>query len=236
MRYVMWLFFLASPWMYGQVEKDKDSVLFTEKYMVFEGDTLQIDLGEVFLLKKLKFDTNYDRRYYYWFQRKTLKAYPYAKMTAERLETIQERLSLIHSKSKRKKYTRRLQKYMESELTGKLKKLTRTEGRILIKLIHRQTGKTTFELIKEFRNGWKAFWYQSTAKMFKLDLKRRYDPYTVKEDYRIEDILQRSFVSGALEEQAPKIPLVFHEIDSIWKYDLGKKIAPLKRRKKPQKR
>ena len=224
MKYMLVILLFVSQLLHSQIEKDSDSILLSEKYIVFEGDTLQIDLNEVFLLKKLKFETSYDRRYYYWFRKKTLKAYPYAKMTAERLNTINERLATIKSKSKRKKYTRRLQKYMEKELTGKLKKLTRTEGRILIKLIHRQTGETAFELIKELRSGWKAFWYQSTAKLFKLNLKTMYDPYTIKEDYRIEDILQRCFVSGVLKEQEAKIPLEFHKIDSIWKHDLGKKI------------
>lgn len=223
MRKICCFLCLLTQVLFAQQELDKDAVLLTDKYIVFEGDTLQIDLSEVFLLKKLKFETSYERRYYYWFRKKTLKAYPYAKMTAERLATIKERLSKIESKSKRKKYTRRLQKYMEKELTAKLKKLTRTEGRILIKLIHRQTGATAFELIKELRSGWKAFWYQSTAKLFKLNLKATYDPYTVKEDYRIEDILQRSFMNDILEEQEAKIPLVFHEIDSIWNYNLGKK-------------
>jgi len=223
MRYFVFFCLFVNYPVLAQVEMNKDSILLTDKYIIFEGDTLQIDLEEVFLLKKLKFDTSYDRRYYYWFRRKTLKAYPYAKMTADRLTTINERLATIKSRSKRKKYTRRLQKYMEKELTAKLKKLTRTEGRILIKLIHRQTGSTAFELIKELRSGWKAFWYQSTAKVFKLNLKTQYDPYTIKEDYRIEDILQRSFVSGILEEQDAKIPLKFYEIDSIWNHDLGKK-------------
>ncbi|PCI31022.1 MAG: hypothetical protein COB60_12965, partial [Flavobacteriaceae bacterium] len=206
MRYYVIFFLLFTAHLSAQKEIDKDSILLSEKYIVFEGDTLQIDLEEVFLLKKLKFDTSYNRRYYYWFRRKTLKAYPFAKMTAERLTAINDRLLHIKSKSKRRRYTRRLQKFMEAEFTAELKKLTRTEGRILIKLIHRQTGETAFELVKELRSGWKAFWYQSTAKLFKLNLKTIYDPYTLKEDYRIEDILQRSFVSGILEEQEAKIP------------------------------
>jgi len=218
MRYLMIFFLLCTVPLYAQIELDKDSMLLSEKYIVFEGDTLQIDLEEVFLLKKLKFETSYDRRYYYWFRKKTINAYPYAKMTAERLTTIHERLLTIKSKSKRRKYTRRLQKFMEKEFTAKLKKLTRTEGRILIKLIHRQTGETAFELVKDLRSGWKAFWYQSTAKLFKMNLKSTYDPYTIKEDYRIEDILQRSFVSGVLDEQDPKIPINFQKIDSIWNY------------------
>lgn len=216
MRNILYVLLLMSQCLVAQQEKDRDSVLLSDKYIVFEGDTLEIALEEVFLLKKLKFDTSYKRRYYYWFRKKTLKAYPYAKMTSERLNTINERLKGIKSKHKRKKYIRRLQKYMEKEFTAQLKKLTRTEGRILLKLIHRQTGETAFELVKELRSGWKAFWYQSTAKIFKLNLKSKYDPYTVKEDYLIEDILQRGFVAGYLEEQEAKILIDFQKIDSIW--------------------
>ena len=73
--------------------------------------------------------------------------YPYAKLAAERLEALTERLNTLESKRKKKKYAKKVQKYIEEEFSGELKKLTRTEGQILIKLIHRQTGKTTFTLI-----------------------------------------------------------------------------------------
>ena len=178
---------------FAQVEVDQDSIPLSERYIVFEGDTLLIELDEVMLLKKLKFKTNYDRRYYYWFRKKTFKAYPYAKLAEDRLMVLNKRLDNIKSKRKKKIYTRRVQKYMEEELTDQLKKLTRTEGRILIKLIHRQTGETAFELIKDLRSGWNAFWYNTTAKMFKLSLKEEYDPANVKEDYLIEDILRCQF-------------------------------------------
>ena len=81
-------------------------------------------------------------------------------------------------------------------------KMTRTEGRILIKLIHRQTGKTVFKNIKDLRSGWKAFWYNTTASFFDISLKKPYDPYENKEDFYIEDILRRAFQSGELEEKA----------------------------------
>lgn len=217
--------------MYAQEEQDKDSIPLSERYIVFEGDTLLIELDEVMLLKKLNFKTNYDRRYYYWFRKKTFKAYPYAKLAGERLDVLNQRLEKIKSKRKKKIYTKRVQKYMEDELTDQLKKLTRTEGRILIKLIHRQTGETAFELIKDLRSGWKAFWYNTTAKMFKLSLKEIYDPANVKEDYLIEDILQRAFVSGLLEEQKTKLDFNYFELGSKW-IDIPK--PPVK--KKPAKK
>ena len=187
-------------------QKTNDSIPLSEQYLVFEGDTLLIELDEVMLLKSVKFKTTYDQKYYYWFRKKVLKAYPYAKLASERLTILNERRDNIKSKRKKREYTVRIQKYMEGEFTDQLKKLTRTEGRILIKLIHRQTGETAYDVVKDLRSGWKAFWYNSTANMFKLSLKLEYNPEKVNEDYLIEDILQRAFIAGVLKEQPSKLP------------------------------
>jgi len=181
-------------------------------YIIFEGDTLVIELEEVRLLKKLKFKNNKDRRYYYWFRKKVHNAYPYAKLAEDKLSVINLQLEKIKSKRKRKKYTKRMQKYFEEEFTDQLKKLTRTEGRILIKLIHRQTGRTSFEMVKDLRSGWKAFWYENTAKVFKLSLKNEYHPESVAEDFLIEDILQRAFNDLTLQSQETKLDFSFDEL------------------------
>ena len=193
---------------------EKDSTYIYGDYIIFEGDTIVIELDEVLLLNKIKFKTTYDRKYYYWFRKKVKNAYPYVKLGAERLNTLDERLVNIKSKRKKKKYTRQIQKYMENEFTDQLKKLTRTEGRILIKLIHRQTGKTSFSLVKELRSGWKAFWYHKTARLFKLSLKAEYNPAEIDEDFLIEDILQRAFLDGTLEKQATKLDFDYLDISS----------------------
>ncbi|WP_196893265.1 DUF4294 domain-containing protein [Aureivirga marina] len=187
--------------------------LFTEyDFQIIEQDSLTIGLHEVKLLKKIKFNTSRDRNYYYWLRKKTYKAYPFAKMATERLNSLNERLKKIESKRKRRKYTKRIQKYLEEEFTDQLKKLTKTEGRILIKLIKRQTGNTAFDLVKELRSGWKAFWYNTTANLFSLSLKTEYDPLNNDEDYIIEDILQRAFQNGYLEEQDPAFEIDYFEI------------------------
>ena len=116
----------------------------------------------------------------------------------------------------KKKYTKRVQKYIEEEFTEKLKKFTRTEGQILAKLIDRQTGRTAFDLVKELRSGWKAFWYNTTANIFDISLKEEYDPYVNIEDYLIEDILERSFQENILERQAPAFPIDFLELNAYW--------------------
>jgi hypothetical protein len=172
-----------------------------EYILVKKGDTLTISLEEFSILPKHKFKSQQDVRYYFWFRRKVFKAYPFAKLASERLDSLNVRLSRIQKRSKRKKYTRRIQKYLEGEFTDQIKKMTTTEGRILIKLIHRQTGKTTFENIRGLRSGWKAFWYNTTANVFNLSLKEEYHPASVNEDYLIEDILQRAFLEEKLPSQ-----------------------------------
>lgn len=197
-------------------QEEKDSIPLLERYMIFEGDTLLIELDEIFLLKTLKFKTDYDRRYYIWYRKKTLKAYPYAKLAADRLETLNERLDKIKSKRKKKEYIKVIQNYMEGEFTDQLKKLTRTEGEILIKLMHRQTGHTAYDLVKDYRSGWKAFWYNATANMFKLSLKDKYDPLHNKNDFIIEDVLQRAFTDGILQRQPSKVDFDYYELGTSW--------------------
>ena len=201
---------LAQEKLINKVAKDTSYVY--GDYIIFEGDTLLIELDEILLLKKLKFANNKDRRYYYWFRKKVHNAYPYAKLAQDRLSVIDKRLAEISSKRKKKQYTKRLEKYFEEEFTDQLKKLTRTEGRILLKLIHRQSGETSFEMVKDMRSGWKAFWFENTAKLFKLSLKSEYHPESVAEDYLIEEVLQRAFIEMTLERQVSKLDFNFEEL------------------------
>ncbi len=214
--YIFILFpFLAFAQLRPVVEKDTTEV----EWIIIEGDSVPrttIDLDEVILLNKLKFDSSEDRKRYLILKRKTIKVYPYAKLAAERLETLNERLATLDSKRERRQYAKIIQRYIEEEFSAELKKLTRTEGQILIKLIHRQTGKTTFELIKDLRSGWRAFWFQNTAKLFDISLKKEFDPLNVKEDYLIEDILERAFQNGLLVRQKPAVDIDFYDLTDKW--------------------
>ena len=168
------------------------------------------------LLQKLKFDSREDRIRYLILRRKTIKVYPYAKLAAERLDSLNKRLAKITRKSDRRRYTKMIQKYIEGEFSEKLKKFTRTEGQILVKLIYRQTGITTFDLVKELRSGWRAFWYNTTASMFDISLKEKFDPWNNKEDYLIEDILERNFQNGILKRQKSAIPIDYYDLTNKW--------------------
>ena len=164
-------------------------------YFKIEGDSIfkkEIDLKEVVVYKPVIFADNQERLDYFVLKRKVLKVYPYAKMASERLAKLNDRLDKIKSKRKKKKYTKMLEKFLQEELTAELRKLTRTEGQILVKLIYRETGITAFSLVRELRNGFRAFTYNTIAKVFKISLKEEYDPLNVREDLFIEDILRNS--------------------------------------------
>lgn len=221
-RSVYSLFFLSFFTSFSQdfrefKETDKDSN--ETFYYIIEGDTIPreyIDLEEVVLLNKLEFNSKEDRRRYLILRRKTRKVYPYAKLASERLTTMTERMKTLTNNRDKRRYTRRVQKYIEEEFSEKLKKLTRTEGQILVKLIHRQTGRTAFALVKELRTGWRAFWYNTTASMFDISIKEEYRPYDVKEDYLIEDILERSFQANVLERQKPAFTIDYLDLTAQW--------------------
>ncbi|MFS4492105.1 DUF4294 domain-containing protein [Maribacter sp. 2308TA10-17] len=212
------IFLLSTFYGWSQVEeKPLDSI--AEKMIIVEGDSIfrsSIDLDEVYLFGKLKFPDYKTKLRYYILRRKTLKVYPYAKLAAERLVELNDSIVKIKKKSKRKRYTKKIQKYIEDEFSEELKKLTRTEGQILVKLIYRQTGSTAFNLVKELRSGWRAFWYSTTAKMFKISLKEEYDPENVHEDYIIEDILQRAFTAEKLERQKSVLDYDYATLNDKW--------------------
>ena len=196
---------------------ESDSI--EKRYMIIAGDSIPreaIDLEEVVLLRKLKFDNNTDRKRYLILRRKTRKVYPYAKLASERLVDLNSRLGEIKSNRQRKKYTKIVQNYIEDEFSAELKKLTKTEGQILVKLIHRQTGITAFDLVKELKSGWRAFWYNTTASMFNISLKEEFDPESNQEDFLIEDILQRSFRDNLLERQASALDFEYLDLSDKW--------------------
>jgi hypothetical protein len=149
-------------------------------------------------------------------QNRVYKVYPFAKVASERLTGLNKNMAQLKTSKEKKKYFKIVEAYIENEFTDKLKKLSRKQGQILVKLIHRQTGVTTFDLIKEYKSGWKAFWSNNTARLFDLNLKTKYAPYEVNEDYLIETILDRAFTNGRLINQAPANPIDYNQLTEFW--------------------
>lgn len=218
MKYIVIIILFFNHILTAQVDPVKQDSTVVE-YIIIEGDSIPrtaIDLDEVLVLPELNFKSRDERIRYLILRRKTLKVYPYAKLAAERLESLQERLSKLKRKRQKKRYAKVIQKYIEDEFSAELKKLTKTEGQILVKLIHRQTGTTTFDLIKKLRSGWRAFWFNNTASIFDISLKKEFSPLDDKEDYLIEDILQRAFQNEQLERQNPAFDIDFYACVNKW--------------------
>ena len=165
----------------------KDSLL-TKEIKLLEGDTLIST--ELHNIDILSFRTEEGKRYYNRLKRKTLKVYPYALLAAQKLDSIKKDLEHIPQKRKRKKYVKAVENWAKENLSEELKKLTRWEGRILVKLIYRETGICTYDIVKILRGGWNAFIWQQLAKIYDNNLKTTYQPITDKEDKLIEHILQ----------------------------------------------
>ena len=219
MKYITYIALFFSVVIFAQEDPVKQDSTEVQQYMIIEGDSVYItsvELNEVLVLPNLSFRDRDARIRYIILRRKTMKVYPYAKLAAERLEALQTRLETLERKRDKKKYAKVIQKYIEDEFSAELKKLTKTEGQILVKLIHRQTGKTTFDLIKELRSGWRAFWFNSTANLFDISLKKEFSPIDEEEDYLIEDILQRAFQNRQIKRQKPAFDIDFYACVNKW--------------------
>ncbi len=186
-------------------------------YLLQENDSIlsaPVLLEEV-VISKQKLDPEAKKQFLI-LQNRVLRVYPYAKVAADRLTALNKNMALMQTSKEKKKYLKIVENYLENEFTSQLKKLSRKQGQILVKLIHRQTGSTTFDLIKDYKSGWKAFWSNNTARLFDINLKTKFDPLSENEDYLIETILFRAFNSGKLPIQASANPVDYDELSEIW--------------------
>lgn len=206
----IFLFFLISFISNAQITNDS----LVKRDLVIEGKDIIVPLEEVVVYRhKLSPEA---KKEFQLLQNRVYKVYPYAKIAAERLTVLNKNMDKMKTNREKRKYFKIVQDYLENEFTDQLKKLSRKQGQILVKLIHRQTGFTTFELIKDYKSGWKAFWSNNTARLFDINLKTKYAPYEVNEDFLIETILDRAFVRGRLVPQTPANPVDIDQLYDFW--------------------
>jgi len=165
-------------------------------YVVEQGDTIL--LTEIPSIDIISFTDNKERWRYQILKRKVLKVYPYAIYTKQKLEEMENELDSISRKRKKKIHTKKVAKFLKEELGEELKKLTRTEGNILVKLIYRETNISTYKLLKMYRGSVNAYFWQTMAKIYDNDLKQEYDPLNNREDMWIEHIIKQAKLEGKL--------------------------------------
>lgn len=212
-RYFLIAFF-CSTFLNAQ-EVDKKTL--TTEQNSEEDDAVLSDpilLDEV-LVSNVKLDTESLKKFTL-LQRRVYKVWPYARLGAIKLVELNKNMAKLKTNKEKKKYYKIVEDYLDTEFKGQLKKLSHQQGQILVKLIYRQTGVTTFELIKDYKSGWKAFWSNNTAKLFDISLKEKYEPYEVNEDFLIETILVRAFNNGRLLKQQAATPIDYEKLADSW--------------------
>ena len=147
----------------------------------------------------LAFKSKEDKNAYYILKRRVLKVYPYALVAKKKLDEIKSNLENIPKRRKKKQYTKEVTKWVKEEYTDRLKSLTMNEGKILVKLIYRETNTTSYDIVKSYRGSFNAFFWQTMAKFWDNNLKTQYDPVNIREDMLIEHILIQAKLEGVLE-------------------------------------
>jgi hypothetical protein len=184
---VFFLPFLCSAQQPTQENKPAQQIIVPA--VIYEGDTIPcITMPAVMCTAKRTFKNKKDAAKWTRLLYNVKKVYPYSILAAARLKEYDRILATIPNEKDRKKYMSVVEEKLKAEFGNDLKNLTITQGKILIKLIDRETGKNSYTLIKELRGSFSAFMWQSLATLFNSNLKVEYDPEG--EDKMIEDAIK----------------------------------------------
>jgi hypothetical protein len=186
LKKLLFIFLLISSLSLFSQEDTKRKM--TEIYINSGDTTYFMMLSEVEIFGKVKLTAD-EQKQYNKMVRHVLKVYPYAKLAGMKFREYQPILDAQKNDRNRKKYMKKMEDELWDTYGEEIKKLTFTQGQILIKLIDRETEKSGYVLLKELRGGFRAFFYQGFAKLWGYNLKTEYDPSG--EDWMIEYIVQK---------------------------------------------
>jgi len=157
--------------------------------VIVDGDTIpSINLSTVYIVTPRKFKTKKQEIRYTRMVRYVKKVYPYAKLAGQKLQKYDSLLREAPNERAKKKMMKLAEKEIRAEYEGKLRKFTIGQGKILVKLIYRETNNTSYELLKELRGSVSAILWQGVGRLFGYNLKVKYEPYGA--DYQIEQIVR----------------------------------------------
>lgn len=170
-----------------------------QKAKIYEinGETVVV-MDELVLLNKPKFNNQLDKNYYFFLNKKLYRVYPLFLTALQQYRDIQVEMKIMDTAAKRK-YIKDRQNMLADQYEKQLRDLTTTEGQVFAKLMNRATGKNVFEIIKEMRGGWSAFWWNVKGKLADIDLKDKYNPHKNRTDEFLESLLQSNWNSGYLQ-------------------------------------
>ena len=168
---------------------DKGDNLTVTRAVIQENDTIPImELPEVRVYQRADLEYLYLKRRYRRLIRNVKRAYPYAMIAGQELRELDQHLATLDSDKEIKAYIDQAEKEIMDRFEKEVRKLTISQGIILVKLIDRETGRTSYTVIKELKGNLTAFFWQGIARIFGNNLKAEYDPGG--EDRIIEDIVR----------------------------------------------
>jgi hypothetical protein len=184
-KWIIFLFALVLTGLTANAQQTTGKIL---NAVVVNGDTIPVDeLSEVNIYNKDASATTVDSKQFNRLVRNVKKVYPYAKLAGIKFNEYSIILADVKNEKEKRRMMKKAQEELEDQFGNDLKALTFSQGKILLKLVDRQTGNSSFELVQEFRGKFVAFFWQSFAKLFGYNLKIQYDP--LGEDKDIELIV-----------------------------------------------
>lgn len=158
-------------------QTDVQKSIYLTPMCVYEGDTIPyVKLPTVYIFKPLKFKNKREMNNYYKLVRDVKKVLPISKEVNRAIIETYEYMMTLPNEKARQKHMKAVEKSMKEQYTPRMKKLTFSQGKLLIKLVDRQTNSTGYELVKAFMGPFKAGFYQTFAALFGASLKKQYDP------------------------------------------------------------
>jgi len=179
----------GDEYFYDEAQKAKIYKINGEQVIVMDLLTLRADPH---------FNNQLDRNFYFFLNKKLNRVYPLFVNALQQYRDIATESSNM-SGSQRNKYIKERQNALAADYEKQLRELTTTEGQIFAKLMSRATGKTVYEIIKELRGGWSAFWWNVKGNIADVSLKTPYDPHKFRDDLYIESLLQSNWNLGYLQ-------------------------------------
>lgn len=178
---------LAGKMLFAQEKNGGDEAQVLESVIIGDDTVLISSIPEV----KIYPSRTFKNRWQYWRYRRLVRnvkaAYPYAKMAGEILKDLDQKLASMPTELQRKRYVKKVEKEIREEFEDEVKHLTISQGRILIKLVDRETGNTTYSVLQDLKGNFSAVFWQAIARIFGSTLKSEYDPEG--EDQLIERIV-----------------------------------------------
>ncbi len=161
----------------------------TTRAVLYQGDTIPyIELPEVRFFAPRVFENRREERRYNRLIRNVKRVYPYAKLAGIKFDEYSKKLAELETDGQKRRAARQIEREIKEEFEGDLKRLTISQGHILIKLIDRETQHTSYDVLRDFRGAFTAVFWQSFGRLFGYNLKDEYDPEG--EDKLIEEIVQ----------------------------------------------